>query len=233
MKIGLIKKIPVVGNLARWVHRQVLLLTQERALFAGSVQYWEGRYASGGNSGVGSYSKFALFKAEVVNTLVEKESIQSVIDFGCGDGSQLSLLKFPRYLGLDVSPSIVSKCRVMFASDPTKSFVHMSKYNGEKAELGLSLDVIYHLVEDTAFEDYMRRLFTAATKFVLIYSSNSNKNSRFQASHVKHRNFTTWIRQNAQEWKLVEHIPNRYPHRGDESQGSFADFFIFERGGVI
>ncbi|VAX29048.1 hypothetical protein MNBD_NITROSPINAE05-967, partial [hydrothermal vent metagenome] len=30
-------------------------------------------------------------------------------------------------------------------------------------------------------------------------------------------------------WKLIEQIKNPYPGKGDFGQGSFADFFIFEK----
>src|SRR5215210_4430947 len=42
---------------------------------------------------------------------------------------------------------------------PAKTFKLMEEYAGESAELALSLEVIYHLVEDEVFESYMRRLF--------------------------------------------------------------------------
>jgi hypothetical protein len=35
-----------------------------------------------------------------------------------------------------------------------------------RAELGLSLEVIFHLVEDDVFDVYMRHLFASATRFV-------------------------------------------------------------------
>lgn len=37
--------------------------------FSTSDQYWEKRYANGGNSGSGSYSKLAEFKAELTRSL--------------------------------------------------------------------------------------------------------------------------------------------------------------------
>ena len=37
--------------------------------------YWEARYAAGGNSGKGSGGVFAEFKAEIVNTFVREHDI--------------------------------------------------------------------------------------------------------------------------------------------------------------
>ncbi len=56
--------------------------------FPGSQDYWVKRYAKGGNSGPGSYSELAKFKASVLNAFVREHGIQSVIEFGCGDGNQ-------------------------------------------------------------------------------------------------------------------------------------------------
>jgi hypothetical protein len=193
-----------------------------------SSDYWERRYAAGGNSGAGSYGKFAAFKAEVLNGLVATQGISSVIEFGCGDGAQLKLARYPRYLGLDVSPTAVEQCRNHFPGKTTR-FSLLEEYDGEEAELALSLDVIYHLVEDTVFDDYMRRLFEAATRFAVIYSSNRDDSSDTKKSHVRHRAFTRWVEEHQPQWVLRERIPNRYPFVSDNGEGSFADFYIFER----
>src|SRR6266571_3595448 len=93
-----------------------------RALFPGSVAYWERRYAGGGTSGLGSYGELAQFKANVLNKFVSEHSVQSVIEFGCGDGNQLALCRYPRYIGLDVSRSAIMRCLERFRDDPSKSF---------------------------------------------------------------------------------------------------------------
>lgn len=200
--------------------------------FPGSEAYWEKRYSEGGNSGVGSYALFAEFKAEVLNEFVAKHGVQRVIELGCGDGNQLLLAKYPSYLGFDVSSTAVTRCQELFKSDPSKSFRPMGEYNGEKADLTLSLDVIYHLVEDRVFESYMRTLFEASERFVVIYASDSDDNRGYEGTHVKHRKFTQWLSKNMSGWNLVEHLPNRYPYRGDYLKGSFAEFFIYEKSPV-
>jgi hypothetical protein len=222
-----IKQIPVVGDVAKWLHR-TLSPTQPEA-FPGSAAYWEQRYVDGGNSGAGSYSIFATFKADVLNEFVKAHDIRSVIEFGSGDGNQLTLADYPEYLGVDVSKAAVAQCRKLFESDPSKSFLVSGDYQGTKADLSLSLDVIYHLVEDEVFDEYMRTLFQAADRYVIVYASNTDDNSDQQGIHVRHRKFTAWVERNLPAWKLVQHIPNRHPYRGDYQTGSFADFFIFEK----
>ena len=78
---------------------------------------------------------------------------------------------------MDVSRAAVRICRDKFAADPTKSFF---LYDGAcfvdraglfAADLALSLDVIYHLVEDPLFETYLTHLF-AAGSYGTLFSMN-------------------------------------------------------------
>ena len=203
--------------------------------FGNSSRYWEQRYARGGNSGAGSYGRLALFKAELLNDFVEQRGIQSVVEFGCGDGHQLSLARYPSYLGFDVAPTAIELCNQRFAGDGSKRFVlHDSQREAapvKVADLALSLDVIYHLVEDDVFDAYMRHVFAAAKRYVIIYASNDEAPS--PAPHVRHRRFTDWVEQHELAWRLESHIPNRYPPSlSDGEETSFADFFVFAPASV-
>jgi SAM-dependent methyltransferase len=192
-----------------------------------SSDYWEKRYVDGGNSGAGSYGRLAEFKAEILNNFVNENNIETVIEFGCGDGNQLLFLKYPKYTGYDVSKTAVALCRNKFRGDNSKQFYLLDEYHNEKAELSLSLDVIFHLIEDKVFDNYMSLLFICSERYVIIYSSNKVEYS--PAKHVKHRKFTDWIEQNKREWQLIKKIPNRYPGNGNDGSSSFCDFYIFEK----
>lgn len=90
--------------------------------FIGSEKYWIDRYKKGGDSGAGSYDKFAIFKGAVVNEFVTDNNINSVLELGCGDGNQLEYFNFPSYIGFDVSKRIIEQCRMKFKDDKTKNF---------------------------------------------------------------------------------------------------------------
>ena len=190
-----------------------------------SREYWEQRYSMGGTSGAGSYDKLAEFKAEVINSFMKNYQINSVIEFGCGDGNQLSMFDFPSYIGLDVSRTAIKLCIERFKYDKSKSFFLYDSicYKDNqaifKADLAISLDVLYHLVEDNIFELYMNHLFESAERYVIIYASNFNSK---QTNHIKHRQFSIWIDNNLSNWKLIDIIKNKYPNE------SLADFFIYQ-----
>lgn len=220
---NLVKKLPVVGPIIQKAYRLIM----PKKPFPGSEMYWEKRYCTGGNSGDGSYNDLANFKAEVINGVVSGYGIGSVIEFGCGDGNQLRFANYPSYLGFDVSPKAVAICEKRFRDDRSKAFELVADYAGQTADLALSLDVIFHLVEDAVFETYMARLFGASKRLVVIYASNTDDNPDDQPPHVRHRKFSAWVDEKRPDWQLLEYIPNRFPFKGDTKTGSFADFFVY------
>ena len=175
----------------KWVADKFSVLVS-RVSFPGSAAYWDRRYKAYGSSGKGSYGAEARFKADFINKFVVDHSIDSVIDFGCGDGAQLALLDLATYLGLDVSDMAIEKCRTGFVEDGAKKFLPLSEYSGQTADTALSLDVVYHLVEDPVFEDYMDRLFGAANRFVIIYATDYQSERPNNSAHVRHREISNY-----------------------------------------
>ena len=219
---ALLKKIPVVGPMARQVYFRFFASS-----FSSSGSYWETRYKKGGNSGAGSYDRLAHFKAEVLNDFVRRNGVRSVVELGCGDGSQIALADYPEYVGVDVSPTALDLCRARFADDGNKQFVLDVDQLGRTFDLSLSLDVIYHLIEDNVFEDYMAALFDLSHTWVIIYSSNSDE--PVPEPHIRHRRFVDWVRQNRSAWVLLEKIENRFPYDSRNPDfTSFADFYIYQ-----
>jgi hypothetical protein len=227
---GFLKSIPVVGPTAVKVSHLPIFKRVRSFGFPGSAAFWENTYQQGETSGPGSYGRLAEFKAEVLNDFVQTRGIQRVIEFGCGDGAQLQLGRYPEYVGVDVAPSSINRCSSLFAQDSTKHFYLADSIPKDIGvfDLALSLDVIYHLVENSVFDTYMRRLFSYSRSFVIIYASNHD--ALTHASHVRHRKFSGWVEQNARNWQLERFLPNRFPFdpkRPDGNQTSHSDFYFF------
>ena len=195
----------------------------KRLLFniKGSKRYWEKRYSKGGNSGKGSHGNIARKKAKIINDLIGRYNIKSIIDFGCGDGYQLRLIDIQDYIGLDVSKTIINNCKEIYKNINSKSFF-LYPNRDKKAQCGLSMEVIFHLIEDKVFEQYMKDLFNQSRKYVIIFSDNEDKN---QTVHEKHRKFTNWIDNNLLNWELVETIYQPITE-------SLCNFYVFKREGL-
>lgn len=181
--------------------------------------YWDKRYAKGETSGIGSYGANAKYKISFLNDFIKEHRIKSVLDFGCGDGNQILNLCNVPYVGMDISIYAVNRCRDLFVEDENKDF---TLYNPDAysnlyfSDMSMSLDVIYHLVDDNVYQKYIQHLFESAERYVIIYSSNYHTDGR---SHVKHREFTKDI--DKTKWKQIFHEPN--------PNGNEAEFYVFER----
>jgi len=200
--------------------------------FPGSAEYWQRRYQAGGTSGSGSYGEYAAAKAAVVNDIVATYGVKSVVEFGCGDGNQLELLVLPRYLGLDVAARAIELCAERFARDRTKSFFRydpahfVDRAGVVRADLALSQEVIFHLIEDEVFATYMNHLFDAAERLVLICSSDEDLPL---GKHERHRTFTPWVEQFRPDWQLLSRVANPHPFDPNTGAGMRSDFFLYGR----
>jgi tetratricopeptide (TPR) repeat protein len=197
-------------------------------------EYWDGRYRAGGNSGAGSYGRLAEFKAGVLNDFVATHGISTMSELGCGDGNQLGLVKVEKYTGYDISRKAVELCSSKYLEDATKTFrvydpSRPPRQKRETTELAVSLDVVYHLLEDDTYSAYMRDLFALSERFVSVYSSNMESNADL-AQHLRPHRFTDWVEENLPDWTLCGYLPNRYPFKAESPEKtSFADFYFFSR----
>ena len=227
--IGILKKLITADTVHRYISKAY------HAKYPGSRQYWDHRYEQGGTSGAGSYGRLAEFKSNTIEQIIDENDIETVLEFGCGDGNQLSRTDFPSYIGLDVSPAAIDLCTEKFRNDQSKSFFLYDPHSFVdnlgifQAELSLSLDVIYHLTEDEIYQKYMEHLFSSSTRYVVIYSSNTS-DTYPDADHVQHREFTNWVASNTDCWELGDVIENKYPYDPlDPETTSWSDFYIFEK----
>jgi hypothetical protein len=150
------------------------------------LKYWESRYVAGDGSGKGSRGRQANHKAAFVNSLIEKYQVQTVVDWGCGDGIVAARIKAPRYIGLEVSAKGLELCKAL-ADGPSREW-HL--YDGMNApsvsgDLSLSLDVIFHLITDELYRRHLELVFGSAP-IVCITSSNRDERGN---EHVLHREF--------------------------------------------
>jgi SAM-dependent methyltransferase len=199
-----------------------------------SASYWAERYRAGGTSGAGSAGVLAAYKAAHVNGLVARLGLDSVIEFGSGDGNQAALFDFSGYTGVDVVPQVVEAARRRFVDRSGWRFLTAEDYAAAPvtADMVMSLDVIYHLVEDDVFEASMRTLVGAAGRYLLGYASDHDSEAR--ARHVRHRSYSRWLETEAPEFQAVEtwENPNAWTEGADPEATSFAFFRLYERRGA-
>lgn len=193
-----------------------------------STKYWQDRYENGGNSGLGSRGELAQYKADFINEFINGFDIESMTEYGCGDGYNLSMINCKRIVGLDVSSVAIEKCKELM---PQHTFVNTKAtqpFKHEPTDLIVSLDVLYHLIEDNVYEHYMTQLVHCNSKYIIIYAPTYDevKNNKFSI-HVKPRDFTKHSMLN-QYYTLIKTEQNKFKSL-DHTTGSFSDWFIYLR----
>jgi trans-aconitate methyltransferase len=191
-----------------------------------SKQYWEDRYLSGRNSGAGSYGHLAEYKSIFLTDFIEEHNIKSMVEMGCGDGNNLKITSEYnpdlQVIGVDVSHKAIELCKEKMSQH---TFIHKDEYDYATKDLVVSLDVIYHLIEDEVYLDYLESLVKINPKYIIIYSPDFD-NDKY-AEHVRARKFSdNEILTN--KYELMLHHPNDYSSR-EYDDGSFADWYIYKR----
>jgi cyclopropane fatty-acyl-phospholipid synthase-like methyltransferase len=201
-----------------------------KKFFFKSGEYWEKRYKKGGNSGAGSYNELAQGKSNFINEFIQEHGVKRLLDYGCGDGNQLGYFKVEHYLGVDVSQTAVAICREKHKNRANTAFLLYDPrtFQSDAArfapDLTISMDVIFHLVEDAVFANYIRELFGSSKKYVVIYSTNIDRKD--EGIHHVDRSFTKYVSDHITDWKLVKRVENPHKHKDTN-----CDYFIYARKG--
>jgi 2-polyprenyl-3-methyl-5-hydroxy-6-metoxy-1,4-benzoquinol methylase len=202
-------------------------------------KYWQDLYVRGGNSGEGSYGENAKYKAGVINALVAENRLTSVLEFGCGDGNQLSHYVLPRYVGLDVSERAVELCSERFSADATKTFMTISP--GEPLDLGahdlvMSLEVLMHVIDEDEFVWTLDQIFGHSARFVAILTPFTPLFKYSRGSHERYRNLFPYLVPYIGEFSIVgamTHPSVTLEQRRGGAIGEMAsDFVILRREGA-
>lgn len=145
--------------------------------------YWNQRYASGGNSGYGSYDEQLTKKLKWLKGL----PIESITEIGCGDFNfGFNLLKqYPeaKYTGYDISDVIIEKNKKLY---PQYDFTNELPMPG--ADLTLCVDVLFHVLDDNEYDILLINL-KQALRFGKYLALTAYEQPQKTANHLKVRVF--------------------------------------------
>ena len=87
------------------------------------------------------------------------------------------------------------------------------------ADCALSLDVIFHLLEDDVFAANMQNLFNCGRRFVIVYGTDEEEIRRKHVS-VRLRKYSDYIAANIPEFRAALRVTRKE---------GFGDFYLYER----
>ena len=191
-------------------------------------KYWDDRYKTGLGAGNGSRGRLYEFKLRTVQGIVDDYGIKSVVDLGCGDGTQMMSLKVDKYIGLDVSEVAIDAASALTSDKRAYMFINEdTTAKGQIVDMAMSLDVIFHLPDDQ-YKGHMDTLFRLAKKYVLIYAPDSDGKGIRLASHMQFHKFSEDV---PKGWKQVLHVPSEFPivNGAATSDTSYCEFYLYEK----
>lgn len=168
--------------------------------------YWEERYSVGGNSGSGSRGKLARRKADYISETLRRLGVASVVDWGCGDGTLLSLLDLGGvdYVGVDVSASGLAACAHKRSDRPLVLWRDTTAVT-LRAEAAMSIDILFHFPDDSEYDTYLRNLFGSAERYVLVHNCEAGEEPA--GEHVRWRRVSEDVASRFPSWKLIDTAP--------------------------
>ena len=142
---------------------RVLGEVRDRLLFD-NKNFWNDRYRTNMDkgSGPGSRGEQLELKNKIIQDLINKEGIRSVLDIGCGDIEILNGIEIPKYTGIDISEIVTARNREL---RPQWEFLCVdvgSTYEPEPADLVLCLDVLIHQKRRTAYDAIVTKAIRSA-----------------------------------------------------------------------
>jgi SAM-dependent methyltransferase len=190
------------------------------------TEYWDGRYQQGWTP-VPEKVPLQEYKATYINNFIAFRRLKSVLDLGCGEGTQSHLMVCDRYIGADVSPTAIKKAR---KANLDKEFLVLPT-DLPSVDITISLDVIYHLVYNDDYQEYMNTLFDRAEQYVIMYTSDPNKGWPQPPTHIRHRNVVQWALDNTTGFELYAYEKNPFPYfvGANENTTSWSDFYVYKR----
>jgi 2-polyprenyl-3-methyl-5-hydroxy-6-metoxy-1,4-benzoquinol methylase len=142
-------------------------------------------------SGPGSSIKAATHDMQIISNVIEKYSIKSVLDIGCGDVKWMSKLlemhPSVKYHGVDVSSYIIEKNRKKY---PTYKFTLMdasTEVELPKAELCITREVLQHLSLDSV-KIIIDNIKKSDCKYFMSTNYETKKNINIMAGQTNYQN---------------------------------------------
>lgn len=160
------------------------------------MNYWDNRYASGGNSGLGSIGKHKEWKWNTLNNNIE--NITNIIDVGCGDLSFMDNHTIENYTGIDISNTIIEANKT---KHPEWKFICSSadkRISGLKGDVVFCHDVLFHIVDDEVYNNIILNLIEYSNKYISIFTWHKNPLKRMfrstdNDSYQAYRDFSKYI----------------------------------------
>lgn len=131
-------------------------------------KYWEKHYKYGGNSGTSLMGREWLWEH-----IIKYSKMDDVIDIGCGDLFFWEGRDCNRYIGIDISPTVINE---NYNKRPNWRFICDSADIQQNifSETVISFNFLFHILDDNTFNKILENITFYAKDTILIWTWGKN-----------------------------------------------------------
>jgi len=142
--------------------------------------YWDARYRGGKHSGRGSYKEEGAYKTRRIIELIKQYKVQSLVDFGVGDGHIASQILSSNvaltYTGIDFSPKALQKSQEKIVGTFLVQDLTVPLLLAE--DMALCLDVTFHIPTDVKAAAILKNFSRSFRKAGVISGWNNSETAK-------------------------------------------------------
>jgi len=195
------------------------------------LEYWTVCYRIGIGAGPGSAGALLKFKINYLNTIFGKYNINSIFDFGCGNGVVSAKLNCQSYFGVDICPLAIENFRLSIKKQNFQAEIgQFEDYSKEiiisklktKPDCCICLDVLYHISDFECLKKTLQNIFNCGAKFIVLYTipwDFPRKEIAFPNVQMYYRDILKILSDYSNDYKLV-----RKSHKCITSQAIFLTY---------
>ena len=159
-------------------------------------KYWNTRYRTQGNSGVGSYGEEVKWKVNLVTQYAQDLNIKTLLDIGCGDfnfgRNLINRHQFVNYEAIDIADHIITRHQQTklaeqinfkvcdFSNLPSPQLTHL------KSEMSICMDVVFHLSNQRNHDNLLHNFLSSFTKVGMLCSWNKDIIKLYKGKFANH-----------------------------------------------
>lgn len=173
--------------------------------------FWNHRYLTDMElgSGVGSRGPVAVQKRALIQGLIDRLDIRTIIDVGCGDIEIVQQLDYDGdYLGVDIAEAIVERNRRLMPAWRFEhgDFVSLASVSDVSADLVMCFDVLIHQHEAAYYEAFVSALVRSAGKAGVVAAYEARPTGEFASDITAfHEPITTTLaRSGARDVRIID-----------------------------
>ena len=119
---------------------------------------------------------------------LSKKKYESVLDIGCGRGDNLRMIRFKKYLGLDIDKKRIYKNSNKY-KNPSINFITGDITNKNHINSNYSLVLLIQVFTNSFFDDTkimqaLSNTILSSNKYVIFNTSFKNKNNLFEIEKI-------------------------------------------------